>query len=327
MQCTLVVLFKGTPIYSSAVLPTHKYLQESLAPKLLWWDNSQWWEAPCHGPSLKWRGSHRFEGCKGKKNMDKGLFLQPPREAEPMSPACTMAVLQLTPDPIQNIKCTVHFWVALSVMTLHYAVNSWTSQQVDWLSWLESECWNLFLSSLGNWAVNIRNFEMKCDLLRKDLGGNNKLSIKSYSTQAHKEDVFMGGDVGGWQRLIISLYPGCWDYIFSLSFLWGYSSEEGDSQLVFLQSSPLSKSFAFLRTVLLLLFPLSLLLLQVELLISYFGSCSNGKCAQSHWTMTISQIRIQKKQWLNRVGTTLFNLGIAKLNQSNSRWLRRVLSD
>ena len=51
-----------------------------------------------------------FGGCKRKKKIwMKDRSTQPPREAEPMSSAGAMAVPQLTPDPIQNVKCDPPF--------------------------------------------------------------------------------------------------------------------------------------------------------------------------------------------------------------------------
>lgn len=74
---------------------------------------------------------------------------------------------------------------------------------------------------------------MKCDLLAKEgCGGGNKLSTSSSSTQAHKEDIFMGGEniwLAKVNNLLVPWLDLCWDYIFSLLSLWSYPPEEGDS--------------------------------------------------------------------------------------------------
>lgn len=60
-------------------------------------------------PEMK-RQSWNLEGAKEKKKIwMKDRSTQPPREAEPMSSAGAMAVPQLTPDPIQNVKCDPPF--------------------------------------------------------------------------------------------------------------------------------------------------------------------------------------------------------------------------
>lgn len=169
----------------------------------------------------------------------------------------------------------------ISVMTLHYAANSGPSPWIDWLSWLESEPLEpiLVLIKLSSQHQEPWNEMWPTD--KEGCGGNSKLSMSYSSTQAHKEGVSMGGGVGGWQRLIISLYPGCWDYIFSLSFLWGYSSEEGASQLIFPAVIYLVKELCLL-TVCSNSPPSPLLPLLSELsFVSTVGPCSDGKCVQA----------------------------------------------
>lgn len=179
----------------------------------------------------------------------------------------------------------------ISVMTLHYAANSGTSPWIDWLSWLESEPLEpiLVLIKLSSQLWN----EM-WHTVKEGCGGNNKLSMSYSSTQAHKEDVFMGGGVGGWQRLIIPLYPGCWDYIFSLSFLWGYSSEEGDSQLIFPAVISLVKELCLLTAVLFLLLPLSSHYYQSWALFPLLVLVLMG--VYKPWTYLLSQIH-SEEQW------------------------------
>lgn len=170
LQYILVVLFSRELWYmqSTDIWATKCPPRESFRPKSLWWDNSQWWLMYL-GPSLKWRGSHgNWRVQKKKRIWMKDCSTQPPREAEPMSSACVMAVPQLTPDPIQNIKCDPAFWVAL-YLSWRYIMLPTQGQVhglIDWLSWLESEPLEPILV-LIKLSSNIRNFEMKCDLLTK----------------------------------------------------------------------------------------------------------------------------------------------------------------
>lgn len=195
----------------------------------------------------------------------------------------------------------------LSVMALHYATNSWTSPWIDWLSWLESEPLEpvLVLIKLSSQHQELWNEMWPTD--KEGCGGNNKLSTSCSSARAHKEDAFMGGDVGGWQRLIVSLYPGCWDYIFSLSFLWGYSSEEGDSPLTLPAVIPLSKSFNFLELFCFSSFPSPPIIIRVKLCFHCWFLFWWQVCISHGLIYSVKSI--QKSSDSNRVGTTLFNLG------------------
>ena len=181
----------------------------------------------------------------------------------------------------------------ISVMTLHYAANSGTSPWIDWLSWLESEPLEpiLVLIKLSSQHQELWNEMWPTD--KEGFGGNNKLSMSYSSTPAHK-DVSMGGGVGGWQRLLISLYPGCWDYIFSLSFLWGNSSEEGDSQLIFPAVISLVKELCLLTAVLFLLLPLSSHYYQSGALFPLLVLVLMG--VYKPWTYLLSQIH-SEEQW------------------------------
>ena len=60
---------------------------------------------------------------------------QPPREAEPMSSAGAMAVPQLTPDPIQNVKCDPPFWVAF-YLSWHYIMLPTHGQVHGLIDWV-----------------------------------------------------------------------------------------------------------------------------------------------------------------------------------------------